>query len=117
MESIRKNSLVNQRIVCDHLSLHKSKLHNFQIDKKHFFFSCKGARIKYHHYLKQEKGAQDVPEKAEKRKIIHDEIVLVKKKKDELTECIASFVSGITKYSIEAEANRDFTILTNANSF
>ena len=34
--------------------------------------------MKYDNYLEQEKEAQDVLEKAKKRKIIHDEIVLVK---------------------------------------
>ena len=51
-------------------------------------------------------------EKAKKRKIIHDEIVLVKKKNEDFTECIASLSSDIIKYSIEAETNRDFTLLT-----
>ena len=36
---------------------------------------------------------------------------------EELTKCIASLVSDITKYSIEAEANSEFTLLTKANSF
>ena len=34
-----------------------------------------------------------------------------------MTECIASLVSDITKYSTEAEANRDFTLLTQAIFF
>ena len=54
-------------------------------------------------------------QKTKKRKIIHDEIVLVKKKNENLTECIAFLDSDIaTEYSIEAEANRDFTLLTKA---
>ena len=40
----------------DHLSVHESELHNFQIDKK-LFLGSKGARIKDDHYLDQEKEA------------------------------------------------------------
>ena len=82
---MNKISLVNLRILCDHLFVHKSELHNLQVDKK-LFRSCKGARVKYDHYLEQEKETQDVSEKAKKRKIILDEIVPVKKKKGDLTE-------------------------------
>ena len=39
-------------------------------------------------------------QKTKKRKIIHDEIVLVKKKNEDLTECIASLDSDMTKYCI-----------------
>ena len=97
---MKKSSFGNQRISCNCLSAHKSELHNFQIDKKQFL-SCKSAHIQYDHYLEQEKEAQDVSEEAKKRKIFHDEIV--KKKKEDLIECI--------------EANRDFTLLTKANSY
>ena len=54
---------------------------------------------------------------SQKRKIIHDEVVLVKKKKEHLSEYIAFLVSYITKYSTEAEVNRDFTLPTKANTF
>ena len=115
VENMKKISLVNKRIACDHLSVQKSKLHNLQIDKKPFF-SRKSARIKYDHYLEQEKEAQDVSEKAEKRKIIH-EIALVKKNTEDLTECTASLDSNITKYSIDAEANREFYIASHSKFF
>ena len=80
MENMKKISLVNQNIICDRLSEDKSELLNFQIDKK-LFLGNKGARMKDDHYLDKEKETQDVPEKAQKRKIIHDEIVLVKRKR------------------------------------
>ena len=43
--------------------------------------------------------------------------MLVEKRKEDLTECIAYLDSDITKYSTEGEAKRDFALLTKANSF
>ena len=56
-------------------------------------------------------------ESLKKRKLITDEIVTVKKKKMELLSCITSLVTDIEKYSLEAEKEKDFTLLTKANAF
>ena len=44
-------------------------------------------------------------------------IVLWKKEKKDLLDCIASLDADITKYSFEAEKKKDFTLLTKANAF
>ena len=44
-------------------------------------------------------------------------IVLWKKEKKDLLDCIASLDTDITKYSFEAEKKKDFTLLTKANAF
>ena len=41
----------------------------------------------------------------------------MRRKKEDFTEFVASLDLDITKYIIEAEANRDFTLLTKTNSF
>ena len=111
---MKRNSLDNQRIVFDYLSVHKSELHNFQIDKK-LFLSCKGAHI-WSLFRTRKGSSRCTRESQEKLKIV-DEIVLVEKEKEEWAECTASIDSDITKYSTEAEGNRDFTLLTKANYF
>ena len=49
-----------------------------------------------------------------KRKLVTDDIVLVKKEKKDLLDCIASLDTDTTKCSFEAEKN---TLLTKANPF
>ena len=43
--------------------------------------SCKGGRMKYGNYLENEKKKQVLAEKSKKRKLITDEIVIVKRAK------------------------------------
>ena len=49
-----------------------------------------------------------------KKKLVTDDIVLVKKEKKDLLDCIASLDTDTTKCSFEAEKN---TLLTKANPF
>ena len=116
VENMKELSLISQRIVCDHFSACKNDLHNYQVDKK-LLLSCKGARMKYDNYLENEKKKQVLTEKSRKRKLITDEIVIVKKEKKDLLDRIASLDTDITKYSFEAEKKKDFTLLTKANAF
>ena len=115
-ENMKELSLISQRIVCDHFSANKSDLHNYQGDEK-LLLSCKGAPIKYGSCLENEKKNQVVTEKSRKRKLVTDEIALVKKEKKAFLDCIASFDTDITKYSFEAENKKDFTLLIKANDF
>ena len=73
--------------------------------------------MKYGNYLENEKKKQVLTEKSKKRILITDEIVIVKKEKEDLLDCIASLDTDITKYSFEAEKKKDFTLLTKANAF
>ena len=116
VENMKELSLISQSIVFDHFSACKNDLHNYQVDKK-LLLSCKGARMKYDNYLENEKKKQVLTEKSRKRKLITDEIVIVKKEKKDLLDHIASLDTDITKYSFEAEKKKDFTLLTKANAF
>ena len=60
---------------------------------------------------------QVLTENSRKRNLITDEIVIVKKEKKDLLDCIASLDTDITKYSFQLEKKKDFTLLTNANAF
>ena len=59
-------------------SANKSDLHNYQVDKK-LLLSCEGAHMNYDRYLENEKKNQVVTETSRKRKVVTDEIVLLKK--------------------------------------
>ena len=62
--------------------------------------------MKYDNYLENEKKKQVLTEKSRKRKLITDEIVIVKKGKMDILDCIASLdtdINDIKKYSFEAE--------------
>ena len=73
--------------------------------------------MKYDSWLENEKKKKVLTEKSRKRKLITDEIVIVKKEKKDLLDCIASLDTDITKYSFDAEKKKDFTLLTKANAF
>ena len=64
-----------------------------------------------------EKKNQVVTEKSRKIKLVTDEIVLVKKEKKDLLDCIASRDADVTKYSFEAEKKKDFALLTKEYAF
>ena len=61
------------------------------------------------------KKNQVVTEKSRKRKLVTDEIVLVKKEKEYLLDCIASV--NTDKYSFGAEKKKDFTLPIKENAF
>ena len=113
---MKELSLISQRIVCDHFSASKNDPHSYQVDKK-LLLNCKGACMKYDNYLENEKKKQVLTGKSSKRKLIAEEIVIVKKEKKDLLDHIASHDTDITKYSFEAEKKKDFTLLTKANAF
>ena len=115
IENMKQKSLVSQRIVCDQLSDYTNQLHKYKIEKK-LFLSCKSARMRYENHLRKESDKKEETQKSKKRKALNDEIVTAKKVRQDLIDCIASLEADITKYSIEAEKLRDFTLLTKANS-
>ena len=61
------------------------------------------------------KKNQVVTEKSRKRRLVTDEIVLVKKEKECLLDCIASV--NTDKYSFGAEKKKDFTLPIKENAF
>ena len=115
IENMKQKSLVSQRIVCDQLSDYTNQLLKYKIEKK-LFLSCKSARMRYENHLRKESDKKEETQKSKKRKALNDEIVTAKKVRQDLIDCIASLEADITKYSIEAEKLRDFTLLTKANS-
>ena len=66
--------------------------------------------MKYDNYLENENKKQVLTEKSRKRKLITDEIVIVKKEKKDVLDCIASLDTDITKYSFEAEKKKETEI-------
>ena len=72
--------------------------------------------MKYDSWLENEKKKKVLTEKSRKRKLITDEIVIVKKEKKDVLDCIASLDTDITKYNFEAEKKKDLTLLTETNA-
>ena len=56
-------------------------------------------------------------EVSRKRKMKQEEILEIKKRKEDLQNTIKFREADIGKYSLEAETKRDLTLLVNANSF
>ena len=65
--------------------------------------------MRYENHLREESDKKEESQKSKKRKALNDQIVTVKKVRQDLIVCIASLEADITKYSIEAEKLRDFT--------
>lgn len=116
VENLEKLSLVNQRIVYDHMTSSELKLSEFVISKE-LLKNCKLAHSRYTTALETNKVSLVATEKNLKRKLKREEISSVKEKKKALELCISSLNIDIEKYSIAAEEKGDLSLLTKANSF
>ena len=56
-------------------------------------------------------------EKSKKRKLIQEETLEIKKRKEDIQRCMSSLNVDINKYSLEAEEKNDMALLVKANSF
>ena len=75
--------------------------------------SCKGASVKY----KENKTEKVQSEQASKRKLIQEEIMQVKKSREDLQNCIRSLDVDTNEFSLQAEEKEDVSLLVKANSF
>ena len=116
VENMKQSSVVSQRMICDHMTAAKIELHEFKITKE-LLVSCRTAAAKYRSALKEQKENEIISHKANKRKMIQDEILQIKRKKEDMQKCIASLDKDIVKLSFEAEKTEDFDLLVKANSF
>ena len=109
-------SLIAQRIVYDQIIASNVKIHEYKITND-LLKSCRLAHSRYTQHLAKTKDRQKSTELAVKRKIIEDEIIVVKKKKQEVEDCIESFKQDADKLSFQAEEKSDMTLLSKANAF
>ena len=119
-ENLQEQSLTAMRLVYDHMqdvfASQGISLHQYKILKE-LMSSCRKSHSKYLMYLEDEKKMTKLSEKDVKRKMIHEEIATVKRKKAEIESCITSLNKDVVKYSLEAEQKSDMSLLTRANSF
>ena len=87
-----------------------ANLHKFQIPRE-LLLSCKGAHAKYVAALENEKKFACQNEKAQKRKLILEEISEIKRKKLAVEQCILSLKTGIDKYTVVYKPKRNKTCL------
>ena len=116
VENLQEKSLVSQRIVYDHINSNNVAIHQYQLPND-LVKSCKLAHSRYIADLKESKLNKAKEDSAGKRKLLNEEIVAVKKKKEDIEKCITILRRDADKLSSEAEEKRDFNLLTEANSF
>ena len=116
VDNMRQTSLINQRLIFDHLSVENTELADFTISKD-LLNSCKCASGKYKRSLEENKKEKVQSEGASKRKLIQEEIMQVKKSREDLQNCIRSLDVDINKFSLQAEEEGDMSLLVKANSF
>ena len=109
-------SLISQRLVYDQIIASDVKIHEYRISKD-LSKSCKLAHSRYTQFLAQKKDTRKSEEQAVKIKIIKEELVAVKRKKQEVEECIKSFKKDADELCLQAEEKSDMTLLSKANAF
>ena len=116
VDNLQEKSLVSQRMVYDHIKSNKITIHGYELPSD-LLKSCKLSNRRYNAALEDAKKQEKVDMVARKRKLIDEEIQVVKKKKDEVIKCIEVLKTDADKLSIEAEEKRNLDLLTKANSF
>ena len=116
VDNLQEKSLVSQRMVYDHIKSIKITIHGYELPSD-LLKSCKLSNRRYNAALEDAKKQEKVDMVARKRKLIDEEIQVVKKKKDEVIKCIEVLKTDADKLSIEAEEKQNLDLLTKANSF
>ena len=107
-------SLKSQRH--DQILAREVKVHELKITKD-LVKECKLAHRRYTEHLSARKDNQKAEENSLKRKSIDKEIVLVKKKKQEVEDTIRDLKTDADTLGYEAEKEENMTLLTKANAF
>ena len=80
IENLHEETLVAQRLVCDSLPTNDEDYSAMSVIKKY----VKAARLRYFHYLEDQKKNRKETERQRQRKAVEDEIKETKKKKKRL---------------------------------
>lgn len=114
IENLANQSLMAQRLVCDHLNAVGGVL-NVPLTQP-LLTSCAGARKRYERYLDQQRQNKKSEEGSRKRKSLLDEIEELKEKKRRMNEDIDSLIKSADNLSEKAESTRDISFVTQSNS-
>ena len=109
-------SLKSQRLVYDQILASEVKVHELKINKD-LVKECKLAHRRYTEHLSARRDNKKAEENSLKRKSIDEEIVLVKRKKQEVEDTIRDLKKDADTLGYEAEKEENMTLLTKANAF
>ena len=104
VDNLQEKSLVSQRMEYDHIKSNKITIHGYELSSD-LLKSCKLSNRRYNAALEDAKKQEKVDMVARKRKLIDEEIQVVKKKKYEVTKCIEVLKTDADNLSIEARSN------------
>ena len=114
VENLHEESLVAQRIICDHLQavggILKVNLSN------ELLISASSARQKYMAHLEMKRNEKLREESTNKRKSVLDEIDEMKTKKKRIKTDIDSLNASADQFAEKAEATGNLTFITKSNS-
>lgn len=88
---------------------------NVDVSNKRLLISCSSARQKYHAYLEAEKKKNDNEEKSKKRKLIEDEIDILRRKRRAVEQDIESLVIDADNLAVRAEKELNISLVTKSN--
>ena len=117
VENLSNESLVAQRIVCDHISDSVAGILPVDVPiTQSLLTSCASARKWHERYLDQQRQNKKSEEGNRKRKSLLHEIEELKEKKRRLTEDIDSLVRSADNLAEKAESTGIKSFMTQSNS-
>lgn len=114
VENLKEQNLVALRLVCDEMKTHD--VHETVITKELLSYA-RSARMKYQHYLDDQKNKKSEEEKARKRSAKTEEVKSLKKRRLEIENAIQTMTKEADNMALKAESKKDFTLLAKSNSF
>lgn len=114
VENLKHESIIAHRLICDHVNK-VGGIQNVDLSKE-LLQSCKASRHKYEIYLQQKREAEKTEAELGKRKKVHDEVTVLKKKKLKLEEEVKDLMNASEKLSDKAEETGKVSFVTQANS-
>ena len=116
VENLQEKSLVSQQIVHGKINSNKIKVQEYDISSD-FLKSCRLANSRYITTLEKGRKQKDDSVISKKRKLVNEEITLMKRKKEEEIKCINTLNKDTKKIYTKAEEIQNFNLLAKANSF
>ena len=114
VENLSNQSLVAQRLVCDHVKAVDGIL-NVPITQA-LLTSCASARKRYERYLDEQRQNKKSEQESRKRQSLLDKVEELKEKKRRLSEDIDSLVKTADNLAEKAESTGSISFVTQSNS-
>ena len=115
VENLKEESLVAQRLVCDHVRA-AGGIMNINISKS-LLNSASMARHRYEQYLEKERRSKKTAEEQRKRKATLDQMDELKVKKQRLLSDISALTQSADEMAEKAESTSNLTFLAKSNAY